>query len=109
MERRRHRRVPARIKSLLKENGHEVGGETLDLSLGGARVDSVLPVKPGMRLVVKLIAPGQAEPVFIEQAQVQWVHDTTFGLRFLEVAEAQRDELEQLIDDCLALDDERDG
>ena len=36
MERRRHRRVPAQVKSLLRANSHEAEGETVDLSLGGA-------------------------------------------------------------------------
>lgn len=109
MERRRHRRVPAQIKSLLKGNSHEVEGKTVDLSLGGARMDSSLSVQPGKQLVVKLIVPGRTEPIFIEQAQVQWIHDKTFGLSFLEIREAQRDELEQLIDECIALDERGEG
>jgi hypothetical protein len=36
---------------------------------------------------------------------VQWIHDQTFGVRFLEVRQQQLDELEQLIDECIALDE----
>lgn len=105
MERRRHRRVPAQVKSLLRGNAHEVEGETVDLSLGGAKLESALPVQPGKQITVKLIVPGQPEPIYIEQAQVQWIHDQTFGVRFLEVRQQQLDELEQLIDECIALDE----
>ena len=105
MERRQHRRVPAQVKSLLQANAHEVEGETVDLSLGGAKFESSLVVQPGRQITVKLIIPGVTEPVFIEHAQVQWVHDQTFGVRFLEIRQQELDELEQLIDECIALDE----
>lgn len=105
MERRQHRRVPAQVKSLLRANSHEVEAETVDLSLGGAKMESRLAVQPGKQIVVKLIVPGLDEPIFIEQAQVQWIHDQTFGVRFLEIRQQQLDELEQLIDECIALDE----
>lgn len=105
MERRQHRRVPAQVKSLLRANSHEVDGETVDLSLGGAKIESRLVVQPGTQITVKLIIPGVEEPIYIEQAQVQWIHDQTFGIRFLEVRQQELDELEQLIDDCIALDE----
>lgn len=105
MERRRHRRVPAQVKSLLRANSHEVEGEALDLSLGGARFESSLEVQPGKRIAVKLIAPGDDTPILIEQARVQWTVDRTFGVRFVEVLPKELDELEQLINECIALDE----
>jgi len=105
MERRQHRRVHAQVKSLLRANSHEVEGETIDLSLGGARFESSLVVQPGRQIVVKLILPGVEEPISIDQAQVQWIHDQTFGVKFLEVRQEELDELEQLIDECIALDE----
>lgn len=105
MERRRYRRVQAQVKSLLRANSHEVEGETIDLSLGGAKFESSLVVQPGKQIVVKLILPGVGEPIYIDQAQVQWIHDQTFGVQFLEVRQEELDELEQLIDECIALDE----
>ena len=105
MERRKHQRVPARVKSLLRANSHEIEGQTVDLSLGGARFESSLAVQPGKKLVVKLIIPGVAEPLYIDQAQVQWIQDQMFGVEFLEIRQQQLDELEQLIDEFLALDE----
>lgn len=109
MERRRHRRVPAQLRSLLRANSHDVEGETVDLSIGGARVDSELVVQPGKLMAVTLIVPGLAEPIVIEQAQVQWIHDQTFGVKFLEIRQQQLDELEQIIDECIALDEGSDS
>jgi hypothetical protein len=105
MERRQHPRVSAQVKSLLRANSHEVEGETIDLSLGGARIESDLVVQPGKHIVVKLVLPGLQEPIYIDQAQVQWIHDNTFGVRFLEIQQEELDELEQLIDECIALDE----
>ena len=107
MERRRHRRVRAQVKSLLRANSREVEGEALDLSLGGARIESSLVVQPGRQIAVKLIVPGDDTPILIEQAQVQWTVDRTFGDRFVELQQEKMDELEQLIDECIALDEGR--
>lgn len=105
MERRQHRRIPRKVKSLLRVNSHEVEGETVDLSLSGARIESSLPVQPGRSIVVKLLLPGDDVPIVIEQAQVQWSLDRTFGVRFLDVPQPELDELEQLIDESIALDE----
>jgi c-di-GMP-binding flagellar brake protein YcgR len=107
MERRRHRRVSAQVKSLLRANSHEVEGETVDLSLGGARIESSLVVQPGRQIAVKLIVPGDDTPILIEQAQVQWAVDQTFGVRFVDLPQHKLDELEQLIDESVALDEGR--
>jgi hypothetical protein len=109
MERRQHRRVPAQVKSLLRGNSHEVEGETVNLSLGGAKIESPLVVQPGKQITVKLILPGVEEPLYIEQAKVQWIHDQTFGVRFLEIRQQELDELEQLIEECIALDESEDA
>ncbi len=109
MERHRHRRVPAQVKSLLRSNSHEVEGEALDLSLGGARIESALEVQPGKRIAVKLIVPGDDTPILIEQARVQWTVDRTFGVRFVDVEQQEIGELEQLIDECIALDEGREA
>lgn len=106
MERRRHRRVHAQLKSWLRANSHEIEGETIDLSAGGAKFASSLPVELGKQVTVKLVIPGTDTPIYIEQAQVQWIHDQTFGVRFLEIRQQELDELEQLIDEYIALDED---
>lgn len=107
MERRRHRRVPAQVKSLLRANSHEIEGETVDVLLGGARIESALVVQPGRQIAVKLIVPGDDTPILIEHAQVQWAVDQTFGVRFVDLPKHALDELEQLIDESIAIDERR--
>jgi hypothetical protein len=63
MERRQHRRVSGQVKILLRANSHEVEGETVDLSLGGPRIESSLDVQPGKPIVVKLLIPGDDVPI----------------------------------------------
>ena len=95
MERCRHRRVSAQVKSLLRENSHEVEGEALDLSLGDARIESSLEVQRGKPIVVKLvklIVPGDDTPILIEQARVQWTVDRTFGVRLVDVRPQEKDD-----------------
>lgn len=82
-------------------------GETVDLSLGGARIESSLDVQPGKEISVKLLMPGDDTPIAIEQAQVRWALDRTFGVRFLGVPQQELDGLEQLIDECIAFDEGR--
>ncbi|MBS0152552.1 MAG: PilZ domain-containing protein [Nitrospira sp.] len=107
MERRQHRRVPAHVKSLVRVNSHEVEGETRDLSLSGARIESSIVIQPGRQIAVKLVVPGDDTPILIEQARVQWNVDRTFGVRFVDLQPQELNELEQLINDSIMLDDER--
>ena len=97
-ERRQHRRVPAQLKSLLRGNSHEVEGVTLDLSIGGARIESEIDVFPGKQIQVRLVVPGEEEPLLIDEALVRWVDEDTFGIEFLKVNQERRDDLEELID-----------
>lgn len=105
MERRRHRRVRARIKSLLEANAQAAEGQAVDLSIGGAKIECPLTIKPGKQVTIKLVIPGAEAPIYIEHAEVRWVRDRTFGLKFLEIRRSQLDELEQVIDQYLAADE----
>jgi PilZ domain len=80
-------------------NSHEIEAVTLDLSIGGARFDCDLEVYPGKMIRVRLVIPGTAEPVSIDDVRVQWVGEDAFGVSFQNVQPAELDELEQLIDD----------
>lgn len=99
MERRKHRRVPARVQGYLRGNSYEVKGRTLDLSVGGAKFESTLAVSPGNVIFIRLVVPGQAVPLSIQEARVQWVSDQAFGVKFHNVQPESLDELEQLIDE----------
>ncbi len=98
MERRKHRRVPARLTGSLLGNSHEIEGRTVDLSLGGAKIESALEVHPGKVIVVRLVLPG-AETIAVEEALVRWVGQRQFGVEFQNLGQDAVDELEQLIDE----------
>jgi hypothetical protein len=99
MERRKHRRVPVHVQGFLLGNSHEVEGHTLDLSVGGARIESDLDVFPGKVIVVRLVVPGMEAPLSIPEAKVQWVDEEMFGVEFQKVKAEELDELEELIDE----------
>jgi hypothetical protein len=99
MERRKHRRVPVQIQGLLLGNSHEIEGHTLDLSVGGARLESELDVFPGKTIMVRLVVPGAESPLSIQDARVRWVDEQTFGVEFQNVQPEDLDELEELINE----------
>ncbi|HJT22497.1 MAG TPA: PilZ domain-containing protein [Nitrospira sp.] len=98
MDRRKHRRIPARLMGSLLGNSHEVDGRTVDLSLGGAKIESALNVHPGKVIVVRLALPG-AETIAIEEALVRWVGQWQFGVEFQNLDQGEVDELAQLIEE----------
>ena len=106
MERRRHRRVPLQVESYLLGNSHEIEGHTLDLSLGGAKFESDLPVFPGKTIMVRLVVPGAESSVSIPEARVRWVCEQTIGVEFENIRSNELDDLEDLIDE---FDETEDG
>jgi PilZ domain len=72
-------------------------GLMLDLSLGGCRIDSPVPMIPGFSLELLIHVPDVESPIIIEAASVQWVSGLMFGLAFFRLKEDERQRLEQLI------------
>lgn len=99
MERRKHRRVPLQVQSYLLGNSHEIEGQTLDLSVGGAKFESDLAVFPGKTIMVRLVLPGAESSVSIPEARVRWVNEQTFGVEFDNIRQDELDDLEDLIDE----------
>ncbi len=99
MERRKHRRVDAQVEGFFLGNSHEVQGRTLDLSLGGARVESDLAVHPGKVILIRLVMPGSAGTLSIQEALVRWVGQQQFGVEFQGLNSEELDDLEELIDE----------
>ena len=76
-------------------------GLMLDLSIGGCRIESPVPVEPGMSLELRIYAPDVDWPLMIESASVQWVSGQTFGLAFFRVTEAEQQRLGQMINELI--------
>lgn len=72
-------------------------GLTHDLSLGGCRIESPVPVVPGFSLELRIHVPDLERPIMIEAASVQWVSGLMFGLAFFRLKEDERQRLDQLI------------
>jgi hypothetical protein len=77
----------------------EGAGVVHDLSLGGCRIESPVPVTHGVSLELRIHVPDMEWPLMVEAATVQWVSRQTFGLAFLRIKESERRRLEQVIRD----------
>ncbi len=72
-------------------------GVVLDLSLGGARVESGLAPQLGARLELRIYASGQGWPLMVDGATVQWVRGQVFGLAFNHMKDTERTRLENVL------------
>jgi PilZ domain len=79
----------------------EGAGVMLDLSSGGCRVESPVPVELGLLLELRIYAPDVDWPLMIEAATVQWVSGQTFGLAFFRITEPEQQRLGQVIEDLM--------
>lgn len=64
--------------------GAQTAGEGMltDLSLSGGAVKGNEPVSVGMRLRLRILAPGDSEPLLLDRAIVRWVKGLEFGIEF---------------------------
>jgi hypothetical protein len=69
----------------------------MDLSIGGCRIESSVPVVPGVALELRIHVPDLEWPIMIEAASVQWVSGPMFGLAFFQLKEGERQRLEQVV------------
>jgi PilZ domain len=74
-------------------------GVMLDLSTGGCRIESPVILEPGVSLKLSISVPDLDWPLMIEAASVQWVSGQIFGLAFFRIRDAERQRLEQVIND----------
>ena len=74
-------------------------GIMLDLSTGGCRIESAIPVESGASLELRIHAPNVTWPLMVEAASVQWVSGQTFGLAFFRITETEQQRLGQVINE----------
>lgn len=96
-EKRTQPRFTAQFRSTFSGGQREGQGKTLDLSDGGCKIETDLPVVVGASFECRIYAPGLSWPLRIDEAQVRWVKGKTFGLQFLVVQPAEREQLKQVI------------
>lgn len=72
-------------------------GVVLDLSLGGARVESGHAPRPGAGLELRIYVPGEDWPLMVDSATVQWAKGEVFGLAFNHIKDVERTRLKDVI------------
>jgi len=87
MEHRKSPRFPVRFRSSFTSL-NIVGGDgtLLDLSLRGCRIDSLVEVRPGTSLELRIAASEDEPPLKIQEAVVRWSRIQQFGLEFVTLA-----------------------
>jgi hypothetical protein len=75
----------------------------LDLSTGGCKIETDLPVVVGAVFECRIYIPGLNWPLRIDEAQVRWVKAKTFGIQFTKI---QPDEMTNLKRVILSLNQE---
>lgn len=75
----------------------ESSGTALDLSIRGCRVQSFVPVIPGIRMKLSILVPQPESAIEIDQAVVRWVVGQEFGLEFASITPEQFERLTKVI------------
>ena len=87
MDKRQHPRFPARFHSSFTSVTVVSGeGNVVDLSIRGCRIDSLVDVRPGASLEVRIATIDHEPPIQIQQAVVRWSRGRQFGLEFVTMA-----------------------
>jgi len=82
-DRRKMSRLRVQFRTTFADASQLEGiGLTHDLSLGGCRIESPVPMVPGFSLELRIHVPELEWPLMIEAASVQWVSGLVFGLAF---------------------------
>ena len=84
-ERRIQPRFTTQFRSTFSGRNEEGQGRTLDISIGGCKIESDLKVEQGSIFECRLHVPGLDWPIRIDEAMVRWVESNMFGLAFTGV------------------------
>ncbi len=85
MEKRQQPRFRAQFRSTFSGGQREGQGRTQDLSAGGCKIETDLPVFVGTSVECRIYIPGLDWPLRIDEAQVRWVKDNIFGIQFTKI------------------------
>ena len=96
-ERRNQPRFTTQFRSTFSGGPNEGNGRTLDLSIGGCRIESGTVVSQGDKFECRLHIPDLDWPIMIDEAIVRWVEGKTFGLAFTRLSPEERNKITALI------------
>lgn len=97
MEKRAQPRFTAQFRSTFSGGQREGNGRTLDLSSGGCRIETDIPVVIGAAFECRIYAPSLDWPLRIDEAQVRWVRGNTIGVAFVKMRTEERAKLLNLV------------
>ena len=97
MEQRQLPRFTAQFRSTFSGGQREGQGRTLDLSTGGCRIETDLPVVAGESFECRIYVPGLDWPLRIDEGQVRWVKAGTFGIQFTKTQPDEEAKLKRVI------------
>jgi len=87
MEQRKDTRFPVEFRSSFSSANVVTGDGTLnDLSIRGCRVFSLIEVKPGTVLKLRIHASEDEPPIQISQSVVRWCRAGSFGCEFVNLS-----------------------
>jgi hypothetical protein len=81
-ERRVQPRFTAQFRGTFSGRNEEGQGRTLDISIGGCKIESDMNVAQGATFECRLHVPGLDWPLRIDKVIVRWVEGKTFGIAF---------------------------
>ena len=96
-ERRVQPRFTTQFRSTFSGGRNEGNGRTLDLSIGGCKIESDTVVGQGEKFECRLHIPDLDWPVMIDEASVRWIDGKTFGLAFTRIRSEEQIKIANLI------------
>jgi len=97
MEKRQQPRFTSQFRSTFSGGQREGQGRTMDLSTGGCKIETNLPVVVGASLECRIYIPELDWPLRIDEAQVRWVKAKTFGVQFTKIRFDEKAKLKSVI------------
>jgi c-di-GMP-binding flagellar brake protein YcgR len=87
-----------RLISLAQSEEHTEGeGTLIELSLGGCRLLSDIPLEIGERYNLILQVTKKSCPILVEAAVVRWTKESTYGLKFTSLQSIHESHLRELL------------
>jgi len=96
-ERRVQPRFTTQLRSTFSGTREEGHGRTIDISSGGCKIESEMPVAVGSTFECRLHVPGLDWPLRVDEATVRWVEGKTFGIAFTRLRKEEQTKLETVL------------
>lgn len=96
-DRRVQPRFTTQFRSTFSGQKQEGQGRTLDISIGGCRIESDIKVEQGTRFECRLHIPGLDWPLRIDEATVRWVDGNSFGIAFSRISPEELAKLKTIL------------